>query len=143
MIDGKSKTVEVTSDNRPDLLNDDTKDTLNGVQFKRAIVRDYLLNGKAYAYINKKRNNVQSLHYVEAQKVQVNKNFDPIFKDYDLIVHGQTYKPFEFLKITRASPDGINGAGIIKENQELLKIAYQTLKFEQNLVTTGGNKRGF
>nr|DAQ07632.1 MAG TPA: portal protein [Caudoviricetes sp.] len=143
VINGKSKTVEVTSDNRPDLLNDDTKDTLNGIQFKRAIVRDYLLDGKAYAYINKKRNSVQSLHYVEAQKVQVNKNFDPIFKDYDLIVHGQTYKPFEFIKITRASTDGINGAGIIKENQELLKIAYQTLKFEQNLVTTGGNKRGF
>lgn len=143
MVDGKSKTIEVAGDNRPDLLNDDTKDTLNGVQFKRAIVRDYLLDGKAYAYINKKRNNVQSLHYIEAQKVQVNKNFDPIFKDYDLIVHGQTYKPFEFLKITRASTDGINGAGIIKENQELLKIAYQTLKFEQNLVTTGGNKRGF
>ncbi len=143
MVDGKSKTIEVAGDSRPDLLNDDTKDTLNGVQFKRAIVRDYLLFGKAYAYINKKRNNVQSLHYIEAQKVQVNKNFDPIFKDYDLIVHGQTYKPFEFLKITRASTDGINGAGIIKENQELLKIAYQTLKFEQNLVTTGGNKRGF
>lgn len=143
MVDGKSKTIEVATDNRPDLLNDDTKDTLNGIQFKRAIVRDYLLDGKAFAYINKKRNNVQSLHYIEAQKVQVNKNFDPIFKDYDLIVHGQTYKPFEFLKITRASTDGINGAGIIKENQELLKIAYQTLKFEQNLVTTGGNKRGF
>ena len=143
VIDGKSKTVEVTSDNRQDLLNDDTKDTLNGIQFKRAIVRDYLLDGKAFAYINKKRNSVQSLHYVESQKVQINKNFDPIFKDYDLIVHGQTYKPFEFIKITRASPDGVNGAGIIKENQELLKIAYQTLKFEQNLVTTGGNKRGF
>ena len=142
-IDGKLKTVEVIRDNRPNLLNDDTKDTLNGVQFKRAIVRDYLLDGKAYVYINKKRNSVQSLHYVESQKVQVNKNFDPIFKDYDLIVHGQTYKPFEFIKITRASPDGINGEGIIKENQELLKIAYQTIKFEQTLITTGGNKRGF
>ena len=143
IVDGKSKTVEVTNDNRPNLLNDDTKDTLNGVQFKRAIVKDYLLYGKAFAYINKKRNNVQSLHYVESQKVQVNKNFDPIFKDYDLIVHGKTYKPFEFLKITRASPDGVNGIGIVKENQELLKIAYQTIKFEQTLITTGGNKRGF
>lgn len=142
-VDGKLKTVEVTSDNRPNLLNDDTKDTLNGVQFKRAMVRDYLLDGKAFAYINKKRNSVQSLHYLEPQKVHVVKNFDPIFKDYDLVVHGTTYKPFEFLKITRASPDGINGFGTIKENQELLKIAYQTLKFEQNLITTGGNKRGF
>ena len=119
ICNGKSKTIEVAGDIRPNLLNDDTKDTLNGVQFKRAIVRDYLLFGKAYAYINKKRNNVQLLHYIEAQKVQVNKNFDPIFKDYDLIVHGQTYKPFEFLKITRASPDGINGAGIDNDNDKV------------------------
>ena len=143
VVEGKSKTVEVTNDNRPNLLNDDTKDTLNGVQFKRAIVRDYLLCGKAFAYINKKRNNVQSIHYVEPESVQIIKNFDPIFKDYDLIVHGKTYKPFEFLKITRSTTDGVNGIGIVKENQELLKIAYQTIKFEQTLITTGGNKRGF
>ena len=143
VVEGKSKTVEVTNDNRPNLLNDDTKDTLNGVQFKRAIVRDYLLCGKAFAYINKKRNIVQSIHYVEPESVQIIKNFDPIFKDYDLIVHGKTYKPFEFLKITRSTTDGVNGIGIVKENQELLKIAYQTIKFEQTLITTGGNKRGF
>ena len=49
---GKRKTVEVT-DSRCDLLNEDTKDTLDGAQFKKALVRDYLLIGNAYAYINK------------------------------------------------------------------------------------------
>ena len=142
-IDGKAKTVEVMGDNRVNLLNDDTKDTLDGVQFKRAIVRDYLLNGKAYAYINKKRNDVQSLHYVNQQNVFITRNYDPIFKDYDILVGGNTYKPFDFLKITRATSDGIKGIGIIEENKELLKIAYNTLEFEQNLFVTGGNKRGF
>lgn len=46
--DGKRKTVEV-EDERCDLFNLDTKDTLDGVQFKRALVRDYLLFGGAYA----------------------------------------------------------------------------------------------
>lgn len=86
---------------------------------------------------------MQSLHYVEPQSVKIIKNFDPIFKDYDLIVNGKTYKAFEFLKFTRATSDGVNGLGIIQENKELLKIAYQTLKFEQTLITIGGNKRGF
>lgn len=45
-VGGKSKTFEITNDKRINLLNDDTKDTLNGVQFKRAMVRDYLLNKK-------------------------------------------------------------------------------------------------
>ena len=140
--DGKRKTVEVT-DSRCDLLNEDTKDTLDGAQFKKALVRDYLLNGNAYAYINKQRNSVKSLHYVDSKNVTINQNFDPIFKDYNILVHGQTYKPFEFLKILRATKDGARGSGIVEENGELLKVAYTTLKFEQNLVSTSGNKKGF
>ena len=142
ITDGKRKTVEVT-DSRCDLLNEDTKDTLDGAQFKKALVRDYLLSGNAYAYINKQRNSVKSLHYVDSKNVTINQNFDPIFKDYNILVHGQTYKPFEFLKILRATEDGARGSGVIEENGELLKVAYTTLKFEQNLVSTGGNKKGF
>ena len=142
VTDGKRKIVEVT-DSRCDLLNEDTKDTLDGAQFKKALVRDYLLNGNAYAYINKQRNSVKSLHYVDSKNITINQNFNPIFKDYNILVHGQTYKPFEFLKILRATKDGARGSGVIEENGELLKVAYTTLKFEQNLVSTGGNKKGF
>ena len=139
---GKRKTVEVT-DSRCDLLNEDTKDTLDGAQFKKALVRDYLLNGNAYAYINKQRNSVKSLHYVDSKNITINQNFNPIFKDYKILVHGQPYKPVDFLKILRATKDGARGSGVIEENGELLKVAYTTLKFEQNLVSTGGNKKGF
>lgn len=142
ITDGKRKTVEI-ADHRCDLLNEDTKDTLDGAQFKKALVRDYLLTGNAYAYINKQRNSVKSLHYVDSKNVTINQNFDQIFKDYNILVHGQTYKPFEFLKILRATKDGARGSGIVEENGELLKVAYTTLKFEQNLVSTGGNKKGF
>ena len=51
ITDGKRKTVEI-ADHRCDLLNEDTKDTLDGAQFKKALVRDYLLNANAYAYIS-------------------------------------------------------------------------------------------
>ena len=142
VTDGKRKIVEVT-DSRCDLLNEDTKDTLDGAQLKKVLVRDYLLNGNAYAYINKQRNLVKSLHYVDSKNITINQNFNPIFKDYNILVHGQTYKPFEFLKILRATKDGARGSGIVEENGELLKVAYTTLKFEQNLISTGGNKKGF
>ena len=142
IADGKRKTAEIL-DQRCDLLNEDTKDTLDGAQFKKALVRDYLLNGSAYAYINKQRNSVKSLHYVDSKNITINQNFNPIFKDYNILVRGQTYKPFEFLKILRATKDGARGSGVIEENGELLKVAYTTLKFEQNLVSTGGNKKGF
>ena len=63
-LDRKRKTVEV-EDERCDLLNLDTKDTLDGVQFKRALVRDYLLFGSAYAYIKKRRNGLTSIDWTE------------------------------------------------------------------------------
>ena len=44
---------------------------------------------------------------------------------------------------TRATKDGAHGSGVVEENNELLKVAYLTLKFEQKLVLTGGNKKGF
>ena len=141
-LNGKRKTVEV-EDERCDLFNLDTKDTLDGVQFKRALVRDYLLFGGSYAYIKKRRNTVKSLNYVSFENVHIIENFDPIFKDYNILIGGQSYKPFEFLKILKSTKDGANGIGIINQNQELLKVAYLTLKFEQSLVSTGGSKKGF
>ena len=141
-LNGKRKTVEI-EDSRCDLFNLDTKDTLSGVDFKRALVRDYLLFGNAYAYINKRRNTIKSLNYVSNENVCITGNFDPIFKDYNILVRGQSYKPFEFLKILRNTKTGAQGVGIIEENQEILKVAYLTLKFEQNLVSTGGSKKGF
>lgn len=141
-LNGKRKTVEV-EDERCDLLNLDTNDTLDGVQFKRALVHDYLLFGGAYAYIKKRRNTVKSLNYVSFENVHIIENFDPIFKDYNILIGGQSYKPFEFLKVLRSTKDGANGIGIINQNQELLKVAYLTLKFEQSLVSTGGSKKGF
>lgn len=141
-LNGKRKTVEV-EDERCDLFNLDTKDTLDGVQFKRALVRDYLLFGGAYAYIKKRRNTVKSLNYVSFENVHIIENFDPIFKDYNILIGGQSYKPFEFLKVLRSTKDEANGLEVINQNQELLKVAYLTLKFEQSLVSTGGSKKGF
>lgn len=143
LMAGKQKAVEITDDGRCSLLNEDTKDTLDGVQFKRALVRDYLLDGNAYAYINKQRNDMKSLHYVDCNDIFISKNYDPIFKDYNISVLGKNYKPFEFIKILRTTKDGASGIGVIEENNELLLSAYTTMKFEQSLVSTGGSKKGF
>jgi HK97 family phage portal protein len=137
------KITEVKDDNRVELLNDDTKDTLDAFQFKKAMVEDYLLYGAGYSYINRERNNIKSLHYVEHGNMSIHMNADPIFKRYDLMVHGTTYRDFEFLKLTRKSKDGVTGKGIIHENNKMLSVAYNSLVYEEFLVKTGGNKKGF
>lgn len=141
--DNEGRITEVKADARVSLLNDDTADTLDGFQFKKALIEEYLLTGAGYAYINRKRNNVASLHFVENVNLSVNINADPIFKKYDILVNGAPYREFEFLKLTRKSNDGVTGKGIISENNKILSVAYNSLIFEDVLVKTGGNKKGF
>lgn len=137
------KTDLVKNDPRTELLNLDTKDTLNSFEFKYAMVTDYLLAGGGYAYINRNRNLVRSLHYIDNHSVAVNKNADPIFKKYQIQVNGATYRDFQFLKLLRKTRDGATGQGIISENNKVLSMIYNTLIYEETLVKTGGNKRGF
>jgi HK97 family phage portal protein len=135
--------VEVKDDDRTALLNDDTKDTLNAREFLRAIISDYYLGKGGYAYINRKRARYASVNYVDEAQITINKNTDPIFKDFDILVNGQTYKPYDFIKILRNSKDGASGTGIVTENAKILEVAYASLVFERNLVKKGGNKKGF
>jgi HK97 family phage portal protein len=140
----KNGTIEeVKKDKRVDLLNDDTKDTLDGFQFKKAIVEDYLLDKGGYAYIKKNKNDFVGLYYTEAKNVTVNINTDPIFKSYDLLVGAKRYQPFEFIKLLRNTKDGASGQGVTVEVSKALETAYQTLLYQLNLVKSGGNKKGF
>lgn len=137
------KLEEVKGDARIRLLNDDTRDTLDGIQFKRALTRDYLTGKGGYAFINRTGNHIQSLHYVKENEVSFMFTSNPIYKDYDIMIQGTKYKPYEFVKVLRNTEDGRSGKSVIEENREVLSVAYHSLKYEKNLVKTGGNKKGF
>lgn len=141
--DNNGAITEIKDDPRIRLLNDDTGDTLDAVQYNRALLRDYFLGKGGYAYIKKEGNAIKSLHYVDESMVVPMVNFDPIFKNYDLQVNAKTYKPFDFVKLLRNTKDGAQGKSIIVENPTILSLAYNALLFEEHLVKKGGNKKGF
>ncbi len=134
---------EVVEDERTVLLNEDTGDTLDGYQFKHALIMDYFLGKGGYAYINKNGRKIESLHYVKESNISFQENTDVIFKDYRIMVQGNTYDPEDWIRLLRNTEDGIRGKSIIEENKESLSVAYTALKFEKNLVSKGGNKKGF
>lgn len=137
------KVSEVVGDPRTRLLNSDTGDTLDGFQFKKALVSDYLMDKGGYAYISKIRNDVDALYYVSPEFVVIEYNFMPIHKNYTIFVEENKYKPYEFIKLLRATTTGAYGTGILDELNEALANAYQTQLYQLGLVKTGGNKRGF
>lgn len=137
------KIEEIENDSRLFLLNQDTGDTLDATQFKKAMIVDMFLARGGYAYVNKVGSEVKSIHYVEADKVSFSVGTDPIFKDYKIAVNGKYYEGWQFIKLFRNTVNGYYGKSIIDESPELLNIVYSSQQFEKNLVKTGGNKKGF
>lgn len=138
--DKETKEIE---DYRITLLNESTGDTLTSNEMWRSLIRDYFLGKGAYIYINKQQGRIKGLHYVDENYVTILENVDPIFKDYDISVQGKTYKPYDFVKILRNTTNGANGKSIVEENDLILSVAYNALRFEDALVRKGGNKKGY
>lgn len=137
------KVEEQSKDTRVKILNGDTGDTLDAFQMKKAMVEDYLLGKGGYAYIQRSRNEVVAMHYVEDIYITVLKNYKPIFKSYVILVEGEEYKPFEFVKLLRNTKDGASGVGLTVEVSKALETAYETLLYQLSLVQSGGSKKGF
>lgn len=139
----QGKVEEVENDIRIKLLNNDTGDTLDAFQFKKAMVEDYLMGKGGYAFIKKSGNEVTGIYYVQDIYISFLKNYKPIFKEYTILVEGQQYYPFEFIKLLRKTQDGAEGTGLCVELSKALETAYQTLLYQLGLVKSGGNKKGF
>lgn len=139
----QGRVTEIENDLRTRLLNGDTGDTLDAFQMKKAMVEDYLLGKGGYAYIQKQRNDVTGLFYVEEKYITVMKTPEPVHKEYEILVEGNQYKPYEFIKLLRNTKDGASGVGLTVEVSKALETAYQTLLYQLSLVKSGGNKKGF
>lgn len=137
------KVKEIKDDRRVYLLNEETGDTLDANQMKQALVRDYYLGGAGFVYVDWVGLEVSSLRYVRSEYVSFAPNADVIFKDYAILVQGKSYFPDEFVRILRNTDDGMRGKSIVEENSKMLSVSYNSLKYEEALVKTGGNKKGF
>lgn len=141
--DNKYKVVEVLNDPRTKLLNQDTKDTLDTFQLKKAIARDYLMEKGAYVFIEKNLNEFKSIRYVEPDNIQILKNYDPIFRDIKYEINGSEYETYNFLTILRNTTDGATGKSIVNEISKSLETSFTTIMYELGLVKKGGGKKGF
>lgn len=140
----KDGSVERRDDDpRVRMLNSDTGDTLDGFQMKKALVEDYLMGRGGYAYIQRNRNDVTGLFYVQDLYVSVLINANPIFKERKLMVYDAEYDLFQFIKLLRNTKDGASGTGLTDEVSKVLETAFTTILYQLNAVKSGGTKKGF
>lgn len=140
---GPEEEQEITDDPRLYVLNEDTGDLLTGPEWKKAFFIDYYLLGRAWSYLNKNLNRLESLHYVDDRAVSVSTNEDPIFKEAVVWVQGVPHQPYEFIHMARNTRNGVRGEGLLESNRMLFAMALNYIEFENSIVSTGGNKRGF
>ncbi len=150
----QGKVEAVDGDARVKMLNGDTGDTLDAFQMKKAMVTDYLLGKGGYCFIEKSRNDVTGLFYVEDRYITIMKVYEPIHKQYEIFVGGYddsdgkdknlgTFLPYQFIKLLRNTKDGASGEGITVELSKAFETAYKSLLFQLDLVGRGGGKKGF
>lgn len=137
--------VSAVDDPRVRMLNSETGDTLDGFSMKKAMCEDYFLGQGGFCYINKapRSNTIISLNYVKSENIGFIQNWDPIFRNYEIVCNAKRYMPFDFIKLLRASRDGISGEPVLDEINDALATAYATLRFQYNQMAKGGNRKGF
>lgn len=136
---------EIKEDRRLDILNRDTGDTICADYMRYAWVRDLLLTGAAYAYIERRGTDFlpYRLYYVASEEISRDVNrTDPIKKIYRYNIGGRTAEPWEMLKILRNTDGYGGGKGILEENPEMIATAYGLIKYQKKQVSSGGAKRG-
>ena len=134
---------EITEDRRLDILNRDTGDTMNADYMRAAWVRDLLLTGSGYSYIEHSQGKPYKLYYVASEQVgrMVNR-IDPIYKTYCYNIGGRTVEPWQMLKILRNTDGFGGGRGILDENPEMISTAYSLIRYQKKQISNGGAKRG-
>lgn len=138
------KIKRIDDDPRVQMLNTTTGDLLDGFQMKKALVEDHIIYGAGYIFINRVMNQVKSLNFVSNPQVGVALvNPDPIFKQMEFVIYGNIYRDWQLIKLTRKTRDGITGVGVVEELNKMLSVTYNSIVFEDMLVRTGGNKKGF
>lgn len=140
----RGKPEEIKDDPRISLLNSETGDTMHADSMRYAWVKDYLLQGGGYAYIERTNGIPSGLFYISPSEVGVLKNTeDPIYKKFNYSVRGKNFFPFQLLKILRCSDGYGKGRGIIKDNSMIIDTAFEMIKFQRSQLRKGGSKKGF
>lgn len=133
---------EITDDYRLRLLNEETGDLLDAFQWKCTLIRDYLLAGNGYTFINWQGQQIDGLYYVDPRYVAASIGVDPIFKTARFEINGQSYSEYQILRVLRDTRDGATGRGLVAESPTLLSMMLNSLKYENRMVRTGA-KKGF
>lgn len=138
--------VEIKNDKRIYLLNVQPNDNITGYNLKKQWVRDYLLYGRCYSYVERKGNDVKSLYILPARDCTPSKVYnikEPHKADYEIRYTSSSgygsriYQPHELFVCLRNTFDGVNTIGILEQGEVTFKLALSTMEYNVNVLNNG------
>lgn len=136
---------EVTKidDRRVFLLNHEPNELVNGYNFKKRLVKDYLFYGASYTKIERVRNDVIALYQLPIQEVTVTKYKKGYKHSAKISLINQQgdkeieFTPDELVIVLKDSKDGITSSGLLKNNSDTLMIALDEQNYSQGILRNG------
>lgn len=136
----KGEVVKVP-DKRIFLLNNEPNETITGYNFKKNLVKEYLLYGASYTKIEKFRNDVIALYTLPIKEVNIAKYKKDGYKYTAKISLSSTpsnsFFLDEIISFLRESEDGITSKGILEQNADVLRLALDELDYSTNILKNG------
>ncbi|MCU4898083.1 phage portal protein [Bacillus cereus] len=151
--------TEIEDDNRVKLLNVSPSKHIGAYQFKKQIVRDYLLHGGGYSSIEKINEDefgfdVEELYYLPKSNLNITTTkstyksigakFD-ITSDGDGIQKGKvidTLNESNVLRVLKDSKDGFKGDGLLETGKEIFRQALHEAQFVNGIYERGAFPTG-
>ncbi len=140
------------ADYRERLLNEEANDFLTGHNFKKNMVKDYLIHGSSYVNIYKKSMSIEGLYPLPARSIVVNRYIADGYRMVrgDVIlantesnaIHSTrrtlpTFKPHNLIITLYESHDGLTSKGLIDHGNETFKQALAQMEYTNSLYENG------
>ncbi|MDM5038905.1 phage portal protein [Bacillus sp. OR-18] len=151
--------TEIEDDNRVKLLNVSPNKHTGAYQFKKQIVRDYLIYGGGYSSIEKINEDdfgfdVAELYYLPKSNMNIRtikSGYKPIGAKFDITSDGdgtqtqnalETLSEDKVLRVLKDSEDGFKGIGLLKTGKEIFRQALHEAQFVNGIYERGAFPTG-
>lgn len=139
---------KVKDDFREFLLNQEPNPVINGYNFKKSLVKDFLIYGAAYVALEKKGNSIEELHLLRAKSIRTTKyiNGYKLDAEFEYSTSGEgargsskpiTFKPHELAIFLKESHDGLTSIGLLKKGKDVFAQALNEMEYSTNIFNKG------
>lgn len=141
---------KITEDKRVHLMNQEPNELLNGYNFKKQVIKDYVLHGGAFVSVERLGNEVSELYPLPANNISVTKYIKDGYKISAEIklatVEGIgigamrkeiKFKPYELMIALSDSKDGITSIGLLAKGEKIFQQASDEMEYTYNIFQRG------